>query len=165
MPAPPIIVGAGVSAASFGAPTEFVSPAKPPAILADNIDPATGEFVSILSGIHPVDSHVITALRTERGSGVSVMATGQRFRDVRKVDDAFARRIQDECEIALAHLIERRDIMVPKIAVVEDGDTGHLYFVYANLRAQNRRKRKPDGSESDYDYTKIMLNPPSAGVT
>jgi hypothetical protein len=142
MPAPPIVAAAGVSAASFGAPTEFVSPAKPPAILADNIDPATGEYLSILSGIHPVDSHVITALRTHRGSGVSVMATGQRFRDVRKVDDAFARRIQDECEIALAHLIERRDIRLEKLSVVEDSDTGHLYFEYYNLRAANRNEKR-----------------------
>jgi hypothetical protein len=142
MPAPPIVAAAGVSAASFGAPTEFVSPAKPPAILADNIDPSTGEYLSILSGIHPVDSHVITALRTERGSGVSVMATGQRFRDVRKVDDAFARRIQDECEIALAHLIERRDIRLEKLSVVEDSDTGHLYFEYYNLRAANRNEKR-----------------------
>jgi hypothetical protein len=142
MPAPPIIAPAGTSAAGYGAPTEFVDPANPSAILGDNIDPATGELLSILSGIHPVDSHVITALRTERGSGVSVAQTGHRFRTVRKVDDAFARRIQDECEIALAALIERGDIRLDKLAVVEDGDTGHLYFEYFNLRASNRDTKR-----------------------
>jgi hypothetical protein len=142
MPAPPIIAAAGTSAASFGAPVEFVSPSKPPAILADDIDPATGELRSILRGIHPVDSHVVTALRTERGSGVSVMATGQRFKDVRKVDDAFARRIQDECEIALSTLIARGDIRLDKLAVIENGDTGHLYFEYYNLRAANRHEKR-----------------------
>jgi hypothetical protein len=142
MPAPPIIAPAGTSAASYGAPTEFVSPSKPPAILADDIDPATGELRSILRGIRPVDAHVITALRTERGSGVSAMATGQRFRSVRKIDDAFARRIQDECELALAPLIERGDIRLEKIAVIEDGDTGHLYFEYFNLRATNRDQKR-----------------------
>lgn len=165
MPAPQIIAPAGTSAASFGAPVEVVSPSKPPATLADDIDPATGELRSILRGVHPVDAHVITALRTERGSGVSVMATGQRFRDVRKIDDAFARRIQDECEIALAPLIARGDIKLPKIAVVEDGDAGRLYFVYVNLRAQNRRKKKPDGTDAEYEFTEIMLNPPSPGAT
>ena len=142
MPAPPIIAPVGVSPASFGAPVEFVSPSKPPAILADDIDPATGELRSILRGIHPVDAHVITALRTERGSGVSVMATGQRFRDVRKIDDSFPRRIQDECELALATLIARGDIRLEKIAVVEDSDTGHLYFEYFNLRASNRHEKR-----------------------
>lgn len=142
MPAPPIIPAAGVSAAGFGAPTEFVDPANPSAILGDNIDPATGELLSILSGIHPVDSHVITALRTERGSGVSVAQTGHRFKTVRKIDDAFTRRIQDECEIALAALIERGDIRLDKTAVVEDGDTGHLYFEYTNLRASNRDTKR-----------------------
>lgn len=142
MPAPPIIAPVGVSPASYGAPTEFVSPAKPPAILADDIDPATGELRSILRGIHPVDAHVITALRTKRGSGVSVMATGQRFDDVRKIDDAFPRRIQDECERALSTLIDRGDIRLEKIAVIEDGDTGHLYFEYFNLRATNRDQKR-----------------------
>jgi hypothetical protein len=142
MPAPPIIPAAGVSAAGLGAPTNFVDPANPSAVLGDNIDPATGELLSILSGIHPVDSHVITALRTERGSGVSVAQTGHRFRTVRKVDDAFAQRIQDECEIALAALIERGDIRLDKLAVVEDGDTGHLYFEYTNLRASNRDTKR-----------------------
>jgi hypothetical protein len=142
MPAPPIVAAAGVSAASFGAPTEFVSPAKPPAILADNIDPSTGEYLSILSGIHPVDSHVITALRTHRGTGVSVMATGQNFRSVTKIDDAFSRRIQDECELALAPLIDRGDIRLEKLSVIEDSDTGHLYFEYFNLRATNRDAKR-----------------------
>ena len=142
MPAPPIIAPAGTSAAGFGAPTEFVDPANPSAILGDNIDPATGELLSILSGIHPVDSHVITTLRTERGSGVSVMQFGQRFRSVRKIDDAFTRRIQDECELALQPLIDRGDIRLDKIFVVEDSDTGHLYFEYTNLRASNRDTKR-----------------------
>lgn len=142
MPAPPIIAPAGVSAVSYGAPVEFISPAKPPAILADNIDASTGEFLSILSGIHPVDSHVITALRTERGSGVSVMQTGHRFRDIRKIDDASPRRLQDECELALAHLIERGDIRVEKIAVIEADAAGHLFFEYFNLRASNRETKR-----------------------
>lgn len=142
MPAPPVIAPVGTSAVSFGAPTEFIDPAKPPAILADNIDPATGELLSILSGIHPVDAHVINALRVERGSGVSAMAHGQRFSTIRKIDDQFTRRLQDECVLALQHLIDRGDIKLPKIAVVESGDAGHVYFEYFNLRATNRDEKR-----------------------
>jgi hypothetical protein len=143
MPALTIIVAAGVSPAGTGAPVEFVSPAKPPAILGDNIDPQTGEYVSILTGIHPVDSHVITRLRTERASGVSVLGVGHEFKQIRKVDDAFVRRVQDAVELLFADLIERRDISLPKIAVFEDGDTGHVYFQYVNLRSVSERD---DGS-------------------
>jgi hypothetical protein len=142
MPAPIVIVPAGVSAAGTGASVEFVSPAKPPAILGDNIDPSTGEYLSILIGIHPVDSHVITRLRTERGSGVSVAAVGHEFAKIRKVDDAFVRRVQDAVELMFADLIDRRDIELPKTSVVEDGDTGHVYFEYVNLRATTRDRNR-----------------------
>jgi hypothetical protein len=141
MPAPIIIVSAGTSPAGLGAPVEFVSPAKPPAILGDDIDQATGEYRSILRGIHPVDSHVITRLRTKRGSGVSVAAVGHEFHLIRKVDDSFVRRAQDALENMFADLIDRRDIELPKTAVIEDGDTGHIYFQYRNLRADSELRK------------------------
>ena len=66
-----VIPPAGVSRASFFTPVEFVSPAKPAAVLADDIDPKTGELRSLLRGLHPVDAAVITAMRTERGCAAS----------------------------------------------------------------------------------------------
>jgi hypothetical protein len=158
MPAPIVLVPAGVSAAGLASPVEFVSPAKPPAVLADNIDPSTGELLSILSGIHPVDSHVITRLRTQRASGVSVMNVGHEFAQIRKVDDAFVKRVTNAVENLFADLIERGDIKLPKVAVVEDGDTGHVWFQYINMRTQRRRKKPNDGTDIEFDIQRVRID-------
>ncbi len=136
-----IIAPAGVSAASFHTPTVFADPALPPAILADDIDPSTGNLRSILVGIHPVDSAVITRLRTRRGSGASVSEVGQRFDRVKKVDETILSQLRTEVDVMLQDLVDRRDIRIEQVLSEEDGDTARVFVEYTNLRTQAKPKR------------------------
>jgi hypothetical protein len=131
---PIIIQPAGLSAAGTFTAVEFVSPAKPPAILADAINVRTGEYDSIISGLHPVDAAVVTRIRTVRSSGASVRSVGHRFDRVKKIDDSYETAIRYEAEEVFADLVTRGDIRVDKIAIDQESDTGSVFFSYTNLR-------------------------------
>ncbi len=139
-----VIPPAGVSAASYFDPLTFVDPATPPIILGDDIDPETGELRSILSGIHPVDSAVIVAVRTVRGSGAAVQDVGHRLGDIKKVDDSTAKAIEQEFRRALQPLVDTRDIRIDKIEIEADPDTdsGSSFLAYTNLQAMTARTVK-----------------------
>jgi hypothetical protein len=139
---PIIIQPAGISAAGTYTAVEVISPAKPPAILADDINPTTGELNSILSGIHPIDAAVITRIRTKRSSGASVNSIGHRFDRVKKIDESYETAIRYEAEQVFADLVFRGDIRVDKIAFSDTGDTGSIFFHYTNLRTNAAKKVK-----------------------
>lgn len=58
----------------------------PVAILADLIDPDTGDFEAIDESATIADGLVVQLLRVQRDSGAAVLGFGQRFREVRNVD-------------------------------------------------------------------------------
>ncbi len=129
----PVIPSAGVSPLSFFVPLVYVEPGAPPAILADPIDPHTGEYLSIERGYDPTDAAVLTALTTIRGSGSAVLETGQRFRDATHVTRAAATFLRSEAELALRHLIEAQHIRLESIDVVQGDDFLELAVRYINL--------------------------------
>ncbi len=57
----------------------------PVPILADPIDPKTGEYLSLEDSASIAQGLVVTLLRTERDSGAAVLGFGQRFRSIRNV--------------------------------------------------------------------------------
>ncbi len=57
----------------------------PVPILADLIDPSTGDFESIEESATIADGLVVQLMRVQRGSGAAVLTFGQRFREVRNV--------------------------------------------------------------------------------
>lgn len=76
---------AGVTPASAFALQQHAVSEPPPAILADLIDPATGEFLSLVDSATIADGLVVHLLRTQRGSGAAVLSYGQRFRELTHV--------------------------------------------------------------------------------
>lgn len=65
-------------------------PADEPAIvLADDIDPNTGEFLSF-DGVHPVDAHVRYQFQVEAGTGAALGRAGNRLREIQYIDDSTA---------------------------------------------------------------------------
>ena len=135
-----VIPPAGVSAAGTYTLVEFATPARPAAVLADSIDPSTGEYRSILTGAHPVDAAVVTRIRTLRSSGVSVRSVGHRFDRVRKIDESYETSIRYEAEQVFADLVTRGDIRVDQIKLETVGDTGSIFFYYTNLRTGTSAK-------------------------
>ena len=86
----PSIPPAGYSPASAFELVGHAVAQAPVAILADAIDPKTGEYTSIEDSATIADGLVVTLLRTQRGSGAAVLGFGQRFREIRNVDDQSA---------------------------------------------------------------------------
>jgi hypothetical protein len=116
------------------APFVVVDPAHPPGYLADDIDPLTGDLRTVLSGIDPIDAMVIQAVRVDEGSGASTNGTGNRFRQIQKVDDSVEQSVRFEYQRCLADLVKRKLIRIDQIVVTVDGsDTVSSFCLYTNL--------------------------------
>lgn len=133
-----VIPPAGVSAASFFSPATFVDAAKPPALLADDVDTATGEWRSIFTFVHPVDAAVKEAFRLREGTGASVATVGNRYRKIRHAGPSAKRHLEDETQRIMSPFVARGDVAV-KTLTVEVGevaaDTGAVFVEYSNLRS------------------------------
>ena len=95
-------LGYGVSA-----PSNLSAPSP---ILADNINPETHDYTSLLVGLDPVDSQVYMALSIRRDSGAAVVGIGNRFHTVRKMGNDAKNEIEALVREALSTLIKNRDI-------------------------------------------------------
>lgn len=134
---------AGLAPAGFFVPQTFAAPSDPPAILADAVDPQTGEYLSISRGMDPVDQQVLIALTLKKGSGAAVADDGQEFEKIRKVDESSSRLIDAEARRALARLVQQRDIRVRSVLPNSDSDWAEVVVNYENARAVgDRRKQK-----------------------
>lgn len=125
--------------ASFLVPIEHVEPGAPVGMLADPIDPQTGDYLSIERGFDPTDAAVLTALSTVRGTGSAVLETGQRFRDATHVTPATATFLRQEVELALRHLIESGQIRLESVSVLTGEDYAEVAVHYANLARGEHR--------------------------
>lgn len=135
-PPPYLIPPAGVSAASFFG-TVAIDFSHPPALLADKIDPLTGELLSIVVGEDPIDSAVRFQVRVRRGSGAAVLEDGQAFDAIRKNDLRAADALRAELKLVLRELVDRGDIEILTVGVQageDQGDLGAVFFQYRNLR-------------------------------
>lgn len=63
-------------------------PLVPIPILADHINPDTGEITNLLASRTPVDGAVIEGFRVDRGSGPAVLNVGHTLRRIRHTDDS-----------------------------------------------------------------------------
>jgi hypothetical protein len=143
---PPVIPPAGVSLAGFFLPVLYENPGAPPGILADAIDPATGDYLSIERGFDPTDAAVLTALTVKRGSGSAVTDVGQRYQDLERVDDTAEQFISAETERALRRLVESRQVAFERVTPVIGDDWAEVQVIYRNLpRGQRRDPQLPLG--------------------
>lgn len=71
----------------FSDPQDASLPAAPegPVILGDDIDPNTGELLS-LDGVHPVDAHVRWQFQVRENSAPSLGRAGNRFHEIETLD-------------------------------------------------------------------------------
>jgi hypothetical protein len=115
----------------------------PPVISADGIDEGSKDLASVLYGADPIDDQVYIALNTLRGSGAAVMNVGQRFQDVRKLDDNAAILIEQEGRTALRRLVNSGDITIDRLYVQTDsaGTWAELVCDFINNRLPKPGKR------------------------
>lgn len=140
----PVIPPAGLSPAGFFVAQTFVNPAKPPGILADPIDPKTGEYLSIVKGFDPIDAQVLLALTVKRASGAAVLEDGQSYSEIKKIDDSATSLIESKTRTTLGRLTDRRDIAIDALEPLADpaSQSGSVAFRYRNLRSRGPQARK-----------------------
>jgi len=120
MSAPP----AGISPASAYDLAEIVERKAPPVILADMIDPVTGEFLSLTRSRPLADAFAIEALRVHRGSGASVRDTGNAFRRLRHVESNAPELIESMTAEAFADGERAGVLQLERVTVERDADDG-----------------------------------------
>ena len=122
----------------------FIPPTRrgpPSPLLADNIDPETGDFRSLFTGSDVTDAQVQLAVTTVRSSGPSVLQDGLLITS-RKITDQLEITINADMRQALRRLTRNRDIRIVDITQGQDGDgnqpgnqTAQTNVRYKNLRA------------------------------
>ena len=131
-----VIPPGGVSAASFWTAVPFVDPAHPLGVLADKLDPNTGELLSLIAGRDPVDAAIAYQFRLRRASGAAVLEDGQAFEAIRKNTDSAPAELRFEAERVMRPFVERGDAEIVGLIIEagEDaGDMGAVFLEYRNL--------------------------------
>jgi len=136
----PVIPPAGVSPAGFFLGATGTDPGAPPGILADAIDPETGEYLSIVRSYDPTDAAVLTAIRTQAKSGSAVQNVGQKYHEATHVLPSLPDFLRQETEWALRHLTESGQISLETVDVVEGDDWAEVQIEYINVARQKRQK-------------------------
>lgn len=130
---------AGVSPAVFFLAVNFTVTGQPIAMLADPIDPATGELLSIERGFDPTDAAFINAMRTVRESGSAVESVGQRYADAKLITPQLESFLREETRLALEPLTSTNQIRLVSVAVRTQDTIAKLVVVYFNI-ARNREQ-------------------------
>lgn len=140
---------AGVSPAGFFVPTDFAPEDEPVGILADAIDPDTGELMSILRGFDPTDAAAIHAMRVEEASGAAVEDTGHRFRTITHVGPRVEVAIAEEVRHALRRLTQTKQIRIERLEplATPGQDYAEAIVVYKNLARDEQRKLPLSGTQ------------------
>jgi len=137
------IPAAGLAPAGLFVPQLFADPSGPAAILADAIDPRTGEYMSIAKGMDPVDQQVLIAMGQVKNSGVALAHDGNEYSKIRKLDESAARLIDAETRRCFERLVAQRDIAIEKVyaSADPDSDAAGVGLNFRNLRTSTKRRR------------------------
>ena len=134
-----IVPPCGVVPAVTWVPPNDAAPLAPTPMLAEKIDVGSGDLLSLVEGMDPVDAWVLTQLRTIRGSGSAVQDQGHALTSIENNDATTAALAAFEIDRMLKPAVDRGDIEVLS-RVVEAGesapafDMAAIQIVWRNLR-------------------------------
>jgi hypothetical protein len=139
----PFVPPAGVSPLSaFLLDTAGVPPGAVVAMLADPIDVATGDYISIERGFDPTDAAFLTCMRTVRGSGSAVENVGQRFSDHTHVDPQLEPFMREEVRLASKDLVDAGDLELQTVMVTPKDDSAEIYVEWLNVARNKAQSAK-----------------------
>jgi len=95
-------------------------------ILADLMDPTTGDYLSLTKGRSPVDGAIVEGFRVERGSGPAVQNVGHTLREVRHTDASSIAEIQSRVRDGVQHLERAGLARLQKVDVEVTGDLAEV---------------------------------------
>lgn len=126
---------------SYWTPAELAAQGEPIPILADLIDPATGEFKSLTKSARLCDAHVIEAYRAEAGTGPALGEAGHTLRVVKHTTPSDLDELRGRTKQAVQHLIDAGMVEWQRaeasIAAGGVGDTVELVAWIKDLTTQN----------------------------
>jgi hypothetical protein len=130
----------------------YVTPKAPAGILADAIDPVTGELLSLTRSYDPTDGALVTALRTVRGSGSAVREVGQRYQDIEFINDQTSLLLRQESARTLGLLTDSNQVSVLSVKDLELGPDGrNVEIRYKNLARDRDVRLRIAGGSSKID--------------
>lgn len=138
-----VVLPIGLHPLGTGAPPTYDAVAPPPVIGAEQISQLTKDVASASKAADPIDAQIQGALNRLRGSGAAVTRDGQRFLDVRKLDDSAKTLLEREARTALGRLVTRGDVTIDDVRVVIDsgGQWAEVYIDLFNNRLPNSKKQ------------------------
>lgn len=107
----------------------------PPPILAERIDPKTGDLATILEGDDPTDASIQWQATIRQGSGAALGNNGNRLHTITKATEDAPTRIADEGRRIMAKFVDRgdvRDVVVAGDVVGGSTATTALQVTYTN---------------------------------
>lgn len=135
----PFVPPAGVSPLSaFLVGTADVDDSDPPVILADAIDVATGEYLSLFRGFDPTDAAILLSFQVRRGSGSAVEDVGQNFADHPRVDEQLESFMREEVRLCTKTVVDRGDAKIDSVTVTPQGDGADTIVKWQNLARQKQ---------------------------
>jgi hypothetical protein len=130
---------------AIGQPVSSPSELAPPSpLLADNIDPDTGDFASLETGMDPIDAQVVFALSVRRNSGPAVLGVGNDLHTLGKMGESGQQQIKGVVQLALHRLIDNEDIEYLGTEFDlwdESNQTAYIRVGWKNLRTYNAQVR------------------------
>ena len=121
-------------------------PEGPVPILADLIDPVTGDFADLLRSAKVSDGLLVEAYRVERGSGPAVNEVGHTLRKVRHTDEGAVAEIKARAVKPVEELADAGVLELRSISVEVDEDEAVLDLAVRDLT-------EPDVEESRKPFT------------
>jgi hypothetical protein len=118
-----------------------LGPASP--LLADNIDPTTHDFVSLETGMDPIEAQVLIALKIAKGTGATVQSVGNDLHKLRKITPEVEAIVLTVIRQALKRLIDQQDIRLMGVSV-EGLDSAQMVAIlvrWVNMRALDGQVR------------------------
>ncbi len=135
------IPAAGITPAASFELAGFVPQTPAPAILADVIDPKTGDFASLTRSATIADGMVQFLTSVQRGSGAAVRSFGQRFREVTHNDERASETLESFVVEALKPAVDSGTIRFERVTSVpdpEDGTQVNTVVEYIDLLAEQK---------------------------
>lgn len=115
---------AGFSPAAAFTIVRHAEALAPVPILADSIDPKTGDYLSLEDSASIADGLVVTLLRTERDSGAAVLGLGQRFRTIRNVTSQAPELAESMAREALAPASDAGVVQLSAVGALVNAEDG-----------------------------------------
>jgi hypothetical protein len=118
------IPGAGVTPAASFELAGLEPQRPPPAILADLIDPVSGEYASLTRGASIADGMVTHLLSVQRGTGAAVRDIGHRLREITNVENQAGDLVKSFVRQALKPATDSGTIQIRTISATVNPDDG-----------------------------------------